>query len=351
MQAPAFWDADATGWQRALLPPLLAPASALYALGAAIRAARCVPERPALPVLCIGNAVAGGAGKTPTAMAVAELPSIAARRPHFLSRGHGGRLGRAAPVRVDPASHGAGDVGDEPLLLATKAPTWVARDRTAAGRAAAAAGAGVAVMDDGFQNPTIGKTLSILVVDGAYGIGNGRVLPAGPLREPFASALARADILLLLGADVRGIAERAAHLPGRTGAPPLLLRAQLAPIGDGLALAGRQVLAFAGIARPERLARSLARLGCQVVAERRFPDHHAYSRAEVEALLAEAERQGAVAVTTAKDLVRLDADLRTRVSVLGVALVWEDAGAADRTIAAALDEAAGRVPGGHLSGT
>jgi tetraacyldisaccharide 4'-kinase len=206
-------------------------------------------------------------------------------------------------------------VGDEPLLLAAAAPTWVARDRVAGVRAAAASGAEIILMDDGFQNPSIAKDMTLLVIDGAYGFGNGRVIPAGPLRESVAAALRRADAVVLMGDDEKGVLQ---HLGGaRT------LRARLAPLG-GSGLRGASVVAFAGIGRPAKFFRSLEEIGAVIVARHGFPDHHPYGERELARLSADAAKQGARLITTAKDAMRLSPAWRTRVSVLPVGVVWRD---------------------------
>src|SRR5258706_12014061 len=212
----------------------------IYRAGAGLRAALARPARAPIPVLCGGGLTVGGAGKPPTVLALGCLLGDEGRAVHLVGRGYGGRL--AGPLRVDPAQHDAAMVGDEPLLLAAAAPCWIARDRAAGVRAAAAAGAALALLDDGFQNPTIAKRWSLLAIDGEDGFGNGPVLPAGPLREPPERGLARADAVLLIPADRAGIA--ALVPPGKP-----LLRADLVPQLPA-ALAGRRVLAFARIGRP-----------------------------------------------------------------------------------------------------
>jgi len=294
MREPAFW------WRPAgLAAGLLSPAAALYAAVAAWRMGR--PGRAAgVPIVCIGGLTVGGAGKTPTAIAVARLLDVAGRRPFVLSRGYGGAL--AGPVRVDPRSHSALDVGDEPMLLARVAPTIVARDRIAGAAAARAAGAGAIVMDDGFQNPTLKKDLAIVVVDGRRGVGNGRVVPAGPLRAPLESQLRHAHALLLIGSGPGG--EPVAAAAQARGLP--LYHGRLAPDAEALkALTGRGVLAFAGIADPEKFFATLSEAGIDVRARMSFPDHHRYRRHEALDLIARAERDGLVPVTTEKDAVRL----------------------------------------------
>ena len=312
MRPPAFWnDAGAPEGR------LLAPAGWLYARLA--QAGRGRGRRAPVPVLCIGNAVLGGAGKTPVALAVAERLAAAGRRPHFLSRGYGGR--ERGPVRVDPAAHGAGDVGDEPLLLARAAPAWVARNRHAGALAAAEAGADIVVMDDGFQNGSLAKDAAILVADGAVGYGNGRVFPAGPLREPAEAAHARADALVVVGSPD-------CALPN--GLPRL--EARLVPAPGSERLAGAPVLGFAGIGRPAKFAETLLELGARPVDFRAFPDHHAYRPEEAMALLERAAELGATCVTTEKDAVRLPADIRDAIETVAVSVEWRDPGGLDRIL-------------------
>jgi len=265
-------------------------------------------------------------------LALARLLQDQGRTVQLVSRGHGGRL--AGPLRVDPARHDAAMVGDEPLLLADVAPCWIARDRAAGVRAAAAAGATLALLDDGFQNPTIAKTWSLLAIDGEHGFGNGRVLPAGPLREPPQRGLARADAVLLIGEDRAGIA---AVLP--PGKP--LLRADLVPLLPA-ALAGRRVLAFAGIGRPAKFFAALERLPVELVERTAFPDHHPYAAAEIERLIERAAGLDAVAVTTTKDLVRVPRSLRPRVTAIDVELRWRDNEAIRRLLAATPGASGGR---------
>ena len=312
MRPPAFWDDAGAPEGR-----LLAPAGWLYARLA--RPGRGKAWRASVPVVCIGNAVLGGAGKTPVALAVAARLAAAGHSPHFLSRGYGGRL--RGPVRVDPAVHGAGDVGDEPLLLARAAPTWVSRDRPAGAAAAAGAGASIVVMDDGFQNGSLAKDASILVADGAVGYGNGRVFPAGPLREPAAAAHARADALVVVG-------NPECRLPN--GLPRL--EARLMPAPGSERLAGEAVFGFAGIGRPDKFAETLRELGARLVGFRAFPDHHAYRPEEIAALLEQAAALGARCVTTEKDAVRLPSDIRAAMETVAVAIEWRDPGGLDRLL-------------------
>jgi tetraacyldisaccharide 4'-kinase len=294
MREPAFWSRPP-----GFFAGLLAPVAAVYGWIAAWRMAR--PGRaPGVPVICVGNLTVGGAGKTPTALAIAGTLRAAGRNPFLLSRGYRGSL--SGPIRVDAAIHRARDVGDEPLLLARVAPTIVARDRVAGAQAACAAGAGVIVMDDGLQNPSLTKNVSIVVVDGRRGIGNGKVFPAGPLRAPLDAQLARADAVLVVGdgSGADAVAE-AAH--GR-GLP--VLHGRLMPDPQALAdLKGRGVLAFAGIGDPEKFFATLRDADVELRACRPFPDHHRYRRIEAIDLIQQAEAHGLVLATTEKDAVRL----------------------------------------------
>ncbi len=193
MRQPEFWRHDGA------VAKILTPLGWAFHGAGRIRRWAARPYCAPIPVICVGNLVAGGAGKTPVAMAIADMLLAARRKPHFLTRGFGGGL--AGPVRVDRSGHDAGAVGDEALLLADMAPCWVARDRADGARAAVDAGAEIIVMDDGFQNPQPAKDLSLIVIDGGVGFGNRRVIPAGPLRENLAAGIRRADAAILIGLD------------------------------------------------------------------------------------------------------------------------------------------------------
>lgn len=305
MRDPTFW------WREAgAAATLLAPAAALYGAVAARRMARRGWRAP-IPVICVGNFTLGGTGKTPAAMALARLLAAAGERPFFLSRGYGGR--RAGPVRV--AGHGAAEVGDEPLLLARVAATIVARDRRAGAMAAADAGATVIIMDDGLQNPSLAKDFVLALVDRRRDIGNGRVFPAGPLRAPLAAQLERSDAVLVVGAQAAP-APRAAP-PGRAATAaqqrnvPVFHGELLPDAAAAAALAGRPVLAFAGIADPEKFFATLARCGIPAAARAAFPDHHRYTAAQARALLCRADSDRLLLVTTEKDLARIGGDAAT----------------------------------------
>jgi tetraacyldisaccharide 4'-kinase len=316
MQAPSFWWQPGRGM-------LLSPLAALYGAAAWLRLRK--PGRSVgVPVICVGNLTVGGAGKTPAALALGRLLLANRERPFFLSRGYGGRL--AGPTLVSRSIHKAIDVGDEPLLLAQLAPTIVARNRLAGAHMARVHGASVIVMDDGFQNPALHKDLAILVIDGRRGIGNGRVLPAGPLRAPLNAQIALAQALIVVGPPdgAAAVAERA-----RRHRVPLF-RARLEPDRQTLdALVGQRILAFAGIADPEKFFATLSDAGLTVAERRSFADHHRYTAAEAQMLTKRAQSQNLMLLTTEKDHIRLArdprlAELAAHAGVLPVRLVIEE---------------------------
>ena len=305
---PHFW-AEPPGF----LAHLLSPIAMGWDAAGRCREALSRPYRAPIPVLCVGNLVVGGAGKTPVALALAAHLNQHGAAVHIVTRGYGGRL--SGPVRVDPLFHTATDVGDEALLLARRAPCWIARERTAGVRAAIAAGAQTIVLDDGFQNPTVAKSLSLVVIDAAFGFGNGRVIPAGPLRENLARGLSRADAVVLIGGESASPRLRITDIP--------VLTATLEPIA-GERLAGSRVLAFAGIGRPEKFFATLRAVGAVLVAMRKFPDHHPFQIEEVDDMRRDAERAQARLVTTAKDFVRIPAARRAGIEILEVEIRWHD---------------------------
>ncbi|WP_237154549.1 tetraacyldisaccharide 4'-kinase [Oryzibacter oryziterrae] len=317
MRAPAFW------WERLGLRALLLwPIGAVYGWLTARRMAR-PGARPPLPMICVGNFVVGGAGKTPTAIALAEIAAKNGLAPCFLTRGYGGRL--KGPVRVDPAIHGAADVGDEALLLAAVAPTIVSRRRERAFDLLKESGASLCFMDDGLQNPSIAKTMSLAVVDGAVGIGNGLSLPAGPMRAPLRRQIGHADVVLVYGSSPR--AGKVIRAAARRGRP--VLRASVVQTGKAIAT-GTRVYAFSGIGRPAKFFDQLREAGIEVAGTRSFADHHLFSNLEAKEILAEAERLDARPVTTEKDAVRLRgrsgpaAELYESVVTLGVETQFEN---------------------------
>ena len=294
MKTPAFWFKPP-----GLLARALRPLACAYQGISRLRRGQAAPCP--VPLIVIGNVVAGGAGKTPVTIALAQRLQQQGRRVHLIAKGYGGKL--KGPLQVDPDKHTSFDVGDEPLLLARHAPTWIGRDRGLALQAAAAASADVIISDDGLQSPRLAPDLALLVMDGVLGIGNGQLIPAGPLREPLSRALARVQAVIQVGGQARDY----------EGKPVM--------VGDFTVkntdwLRGTRVLAFAGIGQPEKFFATLTAAGAQLVAALPYPDHHAFHDYEVRRLLRDAEAQSAIAVTTSKDAIRLPWNLRDQVRVV-----------------------------------
>jgi tetraacyldisaccharide 4'-kinase len=308
---------------------LLTPVSWIWAAATARRIARGQPVDPGAKVICVGNLTLGGTGKTPVVREILTRLNAKGVAAHGLSRGHGGRL--TGPLRVDPAIHTAADVGDEPLMLAGGLPFWIARDRAAGAMAAAHAGAEVVVLDDGHQNPTLAKTVSLAVVDGEtrqgeWPFGDGAVFPAGPMREPLAVGLARADaVVLLLPAD---LAEPDPELLAQLGGKPVLV-ARLEPLNPPPP--GPQI-GFAGVGKPWKVERALVAAGCDLVDFIPLPDHTAFDDATLKMIAARADAAGAGLVTTEKDWVRLPPDWRARVVAWPVRARFEDETALDAVL-------------------
>lgn len=294
MREPRFWHGAAS-----LQSSLLSPLAALYGVIAAKRMQRSGLDA-GVPVICVGNYHVGGAGKTPTVLALARLLRDLGETPVVLSRGYGGKL--HGPVKVDPQRHAAADVGDEPLMLAASLPVVVSRQRADGVPLARSLAATVILMDDGFQSPAVTKDVSLIVIDGHRGLGNGQVFPAGPLRAPLRPQMARTDTLIIVGNGTA--ADGVAAGIAAQGKP--VLRAHLAPSEVSVAsLRGKRVLAFAGIGDPVRFFGTLQASGVDVVVQRAFADHHAFSKVEIDSLIADAKREALTLVTTEKDLARL----------------------------------------------
>lgn len=310
MRAPEFW------YDGGLFSSLLSPLGWGYDAAGRIRRLFANPRHAPVPVVCVGNLVAGGAGKTPVAMALGNRLAKMGRRIHFLCRGYGGSV--RGPLAVGRRRHDHSAVGDEALLFAEHAPTWVARDRSAGADAAANAGAEVIVLDDGLQNPYLAKDLSLVVVDGSTGFGNGRLIPAGPLRERVPAGLGRAQAMILFGSDTHGATQSATE----AGLP--IIRATLSPTKGSSGLRGRTVVPFAGIGNPGKFFTMLAEMGCRVVARYGYPDHHRYHPDEIMKMFDEAEDKNALLVTTEKDFVRLPREATLLVHAVRIRVVWQD---------------------------
>jgi tetraacyldisaccharide 4'-kinase len=334
IEAPRFW------WLQRLSVPalLLAPFSGIYGYVAGRRMRQPPKATAPIPVICIGNYVVGGAGKTPTALAVARIARGLGLTPGFLTRGYGGSA--PPPLLVDPTRHGATEVGDEALLLAVAGPVVVSPDRPAGLPLLAEQGVDLIIMDDGFQNPSLRKDLTLVVVDGAAGIGNGRVIPAGPLRAPLRTQIVRTDAVVVVGPGKPG--DRMVRRIARAGR--IVLRGAIAPASRP-DWAGRKLLAFAGIGRPEKFFNTLDRAGAPLADVKGFPDHHPYSEEDARKLLARAEQEGLGLITTSKDharLARLGGErgkLRDRVEVFDVSMYFEN----EDRIAALIAETVRRV--------
>lgn len=303
--APSFWHTPSRTSR------LLAPLGWLYAIGGAVHRITSRTGRVQVPVISVGNVVAGGAGKTPTVITMTQLLRIAGFNPHILSRGYGGSL--REPTRVLPDMHSTAQVGDEALLLARAAPTWIHRKRIHAATEAMAHGANVVICDDALQHHSLKKDINIVVIDGAYGLGNGQCIPAGPLREPLACALRRADAVVFIGDDKH-------FLRPRIPLSMPVFHADIVPVGDVGFLYEKPVIAFAGIARPQKFFTSLADLHVTPIATHIFPDHHPFTEEELRTLFTEATNKGARLVTTEKDWVRLPDAMRRHCHSLPIQL-------------------------------
>ena len=304
MKTPKFWS------ENGFLAKVLAPLSYVYGAATQWRIKYGKPYKCGAYVICVGNITAGGVGKTPVAMALAEKYLEMGKKVFFVTRGYKGKLKN---VVVDLEKMTAEETGDEARLLAGVAPTIISPNRKWGAIRAVEMGAEVIIMDDGFQNPKLYKDDSYVVFDGSVGVGNGRIIPAGPLRETLKDGLRRADKVLIMGEDLTGLKERCGDVQVCFGR----LEAQKNEF------AGKKVFAFAGIGHPEKFYKTLHNLGAEVIKTKDFADHYAYQVEDIEKLKAEAKAAGLGLVTTEKDYVKLEPKMRDGIEVLKVRAVWQ----------------------------
>lgn len=315
MQPPKFWNTPKGKFN--LWSGILTPLSWIYSAVGKSRLRKGPRHKMPVPVICVGNINLGGTGKTPTVIELVQRLQQIGKSPVVLSRGYGGA--ERGPVMVDIKRHTANDVGDEPMLLAGFTPVCVGADRKQTADMALAQGADVLVLDDGLQNPTLDYDLTITVVDGAVGFGNGRVFPAGPLRETVQNGLARTDIVIAIGGQV-------------SLEDPKVLQGTLEVLQTGMEWHGLRALAFAGIGRPEKFYKTLRSMGADVVQTRSFGDHQKIPTAMLQRLQAEADTLGAQLVTTEKDAARLPKEWQQRVITLPVRLVVDEGDVLDAAL-------------------
>ena len=304
MKTPDYWQTDS------LFGKILYPISLIYGFLTQLRLKIHKSPKVEVPVICVGNITAGGTGKTPVSIALAKMLINDIYHPFFVTRGYGGKLKN---LLVNNKKHTANDVGDEPLLLSSVAPVVVNPNRYDGAKLALKEGADLIIMDDGFQNPSLHKDLSFLVFDGNYGIGNGKIIPSGPLRETFTNGTKRADALIIMGEDKK-------LLKNKTDLPTFFahLEATQNLVGK------KNITAFAGIGHPQKFYATLKEQGFNLLKTYDFPDHHFYNKAELEKIIDEAKKQDAEVYTTSKDFVKIPHSLQNKVKVLEVAVVWDN---------------------------
>ena len=305
MKTPDFWKS------KNLLADILTPLGLIYGLATALRLRFKKSRKVPYPVICIGNLTAGGTGKTPVSVSMAALLQQAGRTPFFVTRGYGGK---SRNIFADAKKYNVRETGDEPLLLARQAPTVINPDRATGAELAIKNGADTIIMDDGFQNPGLYKDLSFLVFDGTTGIGNGKCIPAGPLRETFAAGIKRAQAIIILGEDKHNLAAQTKDLPIFKGSV----------VAKKPEINNNEIIAFAGIGRPEKFYTSLRELGFKLLKTIDFPDHHQYTMAELKKLINEAQKKDAVLFTTAKDFVKIPPQIQKHFHVLEIEISWEN---------------------------
>ncbi len=302
MKTPEYWQTDS------FISKILAPLSAIYGFLTQLRIKLHRSPKADIPVICVGNITAGGTGKTPVSLSLARMLINDVYHPFFVTRGYGGKVKN---VMVNNKKHTAREVGDEPLLLSALAPVVVNPNRYDGAKLAVKEGADLIIMDDGFQNPSLYKDLSFLVFDGNYGIGNGKIIPSGPLRETFENGIRRADALIIIGKDKQGLAKR-------TKLPVFFAHLETTQTAVGK----NDVVAFAGIGHPQKFYHSLKEQGFNVLKTYDFPDHHFYSKKELEKIIIQAQKLNADVYTTSKDFVKIPSSLQNSVKVLEISVVW-----------------------------
>lgn len=337
MRAPEFWNIRSGAGAAPLTRMMLEPLSWLYQAGANAKAMVSSGYRAEAGVICVGNLTLGGTGKTPMVIALMQRLREKGVDAHALTRGYGGS--KSGPLLIDTDKHNFRAVGDESLLLARAGPTWVSRSKAAGAKHASRAGAQVIVMDDGFQNPTIEKDFSFVLIDGVVGLGNGRVFPAGPLRESVRSAAKRADAIVVVGDDAEADQQRKSAWRARLPDDIPIIRARLTPGGP---IPGGPVFAFAGIGRPQKFFDALNAAGADLKATATFPDHHRYTRNDLNSLRESARRHNALLLTTEKDHVRLPAEMRRLIHAWPVTMRFEDEAKLDALLEKAMDRSARR---------
>lgn len=327
MRTPRFWYNP----KYSILSLLLAPFSWVYRCVDKIIQNHTKPWQAPIPVICVGNIVAGGQGKTPTALSICEALKLRNKSVHFISRGYGGTL--RGPLLVDSNVNTSSEVGDEPLLLSEVAPTWICANRKAGIKLAHKMGADIIVMDDGYQNQSVKKDLSIVVIDGETGFGNGQIIPAGPLRESIFSGLKRANAVVIIGEDHLNLAADLSNTLSLTSKEPVnIFAAKLIPAVKSRSLLNKKVFAFAGIGRPEKFFTMLINEGYKVTGKQDFPDHHQFTKAEISKLLHLAQIKNSKLITTSKDYVRLTAAQQKDIIMLPITLKWNDKSALDNIL-------------------
>ncbi|MBT4879651.1 MAG: tetraacyldisaccharide 4'-kinase [Alphaproteobacteria bacterium] len=317
MRTPSFWYRN-TGPFHRLCGFLLSPLSNLYGQCHQARTSSTTPVDLSIPIFCIGNLILGGAGKTPTAIAIATQMKELGLNVHFLSRGYGGAL--KGPLKVDPQIHSSRQVGDEPLLLSQTAPTWISRDRVQGAKKAMEAGADVIVMDDGFQNNSLQKDCSFVVIDGLNGFGNMRLFPAGPLREPLQEGLKRAQVAVIVGEDKQNVQQ---YLKRNHPDLPILEAILVPELAKTPACFPKKFIGFAGIAFPKKFFKTLESLGGKVVETHSYSDHHQYRKRELSFLKKRSRKEKACLITTEKDFFRLPKKHQKGIFPLPIRLEWK----------------------------